>query len=268
MNRATNPGSSLNPRVGKLLNFSIARHGGSCSPGAAQRPTIWQSREWPLPTDPTGRILLRARLSIRQFWEHVVGLRTMAFQISYVSVDEQGLVDPEDVEAAMRSDTILVSIMMANNETGAIQPIREISRITNSRKVLFHTDAVQAVGKIPVDVMELGVDMLTLSGHKLHGPKGVGALYIRKGVKVEPLVHGGKQENGLRAGYGERARNCRNGQGSRNCRARLHDMERVRRSQRQARGRHTITGAGSNAQRTPGTSPAEHAQYHLAENAR
>ena len=127
-------------------------------------------------------------------------LTANGFSVTYVTVDSEGMVDPADVEAAIRSDTILVSIMMANNETGAVQPIRDVACITRSRNILFHTDAVQAVGKIPVDVEELCVDLLTLSGHKLYGPTGVGALYVRKGVNIDPLIHGGKQESGLRAG--------------------------------------------------------------------
>ena len=100
----------------------------------------------------------------------------------------------------MRDDTILVSIMMANNEVGTIQPIKELCRVTHDRGALFHTDAVQAVGKILVDVDDLGIDLLSIAAHKFHGPKGVGALYVRKGVELEALIHGGKQERGLRAG--------------------------------------------------------------------
>jgi cysteine desulfurase NifS len=122
------------------------------------------------------------------------------FTVTCLPVDSFGRVRPEDLEKAMTDHTFLVSIMAANNETGSLQPIMDLVRVAHQRGVLFHTDAVQAVGKIPVDVEALGVDFLTLSGHKFHGPKGVGALYLRKGIELEPLVHGGGQEGGLRAG--------------------------------------------------------------------
>jgi cysteine sulfinate desulfinase/cysteine desulfurase-like protein len=127
-------------------------------------------------------------------------LEKYGFTVTCLPVDSFGRVRPEDLEKAMTGDTFLVSIMTANNETGSLQPIADLVRMTHPRGVLFHTDAVQAVGKIPVDVEALRVDFLTLSGHKFHGPKGVGALYIRKGIELEPLVHGGEQEGGLRAG--------------------------------------------------------------------
>jgi cysteine sulfinate desulfinase/cysteine desulfurase-like protein len=119
--------------------------------------------------------------------------------------------------------------MAANNETGAIQPVRELSRIAKAGGVLFHTDAVQAVGKIPVDVEDLGIDMLTFSGHKIHGPKGVGAVYLRKGIPVEPLIHGGKQETGMRAGTENGPAIAGLGKAAELAASRLPRMEEVRR---------------------------------------
>ena len=126
-------------------------------------------------------------------------LEKQGFEITYVPVDADGLVNPADVEAAITDKTILVSIMAANNEIGTIQPIEEIARIAHAHHVLFHTDAVQAIGAIPVDVRAIGCDLLSLSGHKFHGPKGVGALYIRQGTRIDNLIHGGAQERGRRA---------------------------------------------------------------------
>jgi len=120
--------------------------------------------------------------------------------VTYLPVDNTGMVQPQDLASAITKDTFLVSIMTANNETGSIQPVSELSAICRRQGIPFHTDATQAIGKIPVDVEESGVDLLTLSGHKINGPKGVGALYIRKGIVLDPLIHGGKQEDGLRAG--------------------------------------------------------------------
>ena len=127
-------------------------------------------------------------------------LEKQGFEVTYLPVDGVGRVSAAQVERAIRPDTILVSVMTANNEVGTIQPVAEIGALCRAHGVLFHTDAVQAVGAIPVDVQAMNVDLLSLSGHKLHGPKGVGALYVRKGVKLDHLIHGGAQERGLRAG--------------------------------------------------------------------
>jgi len=122
------------------------------------------------------------------------------FEVTYLDVKENGIIDLEQLKAAIRPTTILITVMFANNEIGSVQPIKEIGAIAKEHKILFHTDAVQALGNIAIDVNELNIDMLSLSGHKIYAPKGVGALYIRKGVKLHNLVHGGGQERKMRAG--------------------------------------------------------------------
>ena len=127
-------------------------------------------------------------------------LQGRGFRITYLPVDEYGLVDPQDVKKAITDKTILISVMHANNEVGTVEPVGEIGRIAKEAGVYFHTDAVQTVGHIPVNVDELKVDLLAISGHKLYGPKGVGVLYVRKGIKLVSLIHGGEQERRHRAG--------------------------------------------------------------------
>ncbi len=127
-------------------------------------------------------------------------LESAGCDVTYVPVDERGLVDPEDVRRALRPSTRLISIMMANNETGMVQPVAEIGAIAREAGVYFHTDAVQAAGKIPVNVEEIGCDLLTISAHKLHGPQGVGALYVRKGTEIAAQMYGGRHERSRRAG--------------------------------------------------------------------
>jgi cysteine desulfurase len=120
--------------------------------------------------------------------------------VTYVPVDGRGLLDPDDVRRALRPNTKLISIMMANNETGVLEPVEEIGRIAAEAEVCFHTDAVQAASKVPIDVKRIGCDALSISGHKMHAPQGVGALYVRKGIRVQPLFYGGRHERSRRAG--------------------------------------------------------------------
>lgn len=127
-------------------------------------------------------------------------LRNNGFELTILPVDGEGLVSIEDVKNAIRPETILISIMHANNEVGSIQPVEEIGKIAREKGILFHVDAVQSLGKLPIDVNKMNVDLMTISSHKIHGPKGVGALYIRHGVRISPLVFGGSQERKIRSG--------------------------------------------------------------------
>lgn len=127
-------------------------------------------------------------------------LETQGFEVTYLDVDSDGLIDLEELKSAIKDETILISIMFANNEIGTIQPVKEIGQIAKENKIYFHTDAVQAVGHIDIDIEDLNIDLLSMSAHKLYGPKGQGALYVRTGVKIDPLVSGGAQERRKRAG--------------------------------------------------------------------
>lgn len=147
-----------------------------------------------------GKHIITTRVEHPAVLETCKYLEKNGHPVTYLTVDRQGMLDLDEYRRAFRDDTVLVTVMMANNETGVIFPIREMAGIARERGVLFHTDAVQASGKVALDVKDLGVDMLTISGHKLYAPKGVGALYARKGVRLENLIHGGHQERGRRAG--------------------------------------------------------------------
>lgn len=127
-------------------------------------------------------------------------LEKQGFEVTYLDVDEEGFINLEELKNAITDKTILVSIMFANNEIGTIEPVKEIGKICRERKVLFHTDAVQAVGNVKIDVKDMNIDLLSLAGHKIYGPKGIGALYVRKGIRIHNLIHGGGQERNRRAG--------------------------------------------------------------------
>ena len=127
-------------------------------------------------------------------------LQTQEFEVSYINVDEEGIIDIEELRQAIKPSTILISIMTANNEIGTIQPIKEIAQIAHQNNIIFHTDAVQAIGNMTIDVSETGIDMLSISGHKIHAPKGIGALYVKEGIKFEKVINGGHQEKDKRAG--------------------------------------------------------------------
>ena len=147
-----------------------------------------------------GKHIITTKIEHHAILHTAAYLEERGFEVTYLDVDEYGKVNPADVEAAIRPDTILISVMYANNEIGTIEPIKEIGEIAHKHGILFHTDAVQAFGQVPINVDECHIDMLSASGHKLNGPKGIGFLYIRKGVKIRSFVHGGAQERKRRAG--------------------------------------------------------------------
>lgn len=147
-----------------------------------------------------GRHIITSKIEHHAVLHTCEYLEKRGYEITYLDVDKDGIVDLEQLEKAIRPDTILISIMFANNEIGTIQPIREIGSIAKAHDVLFHTDAVQAFGQISIQVDDMGIDMMSASGHKCNGPKGIGFLYIRSGLKIGSLIHGGAQERGRRAG--------------------------------------------------------------------
>ncbi|MDW7656686.1 MAG: cysteine desulfurase NifS [Bacillota bacterium] len=160
----------------------------------------WAIKGTALALADKGRHIITSKIEHHAVLHSCESLARQGYDITWLDVDSNGLVDPEAVRQALRPDTILVTIMMANNEIGTIQPIAEIGAICRENKVLFHTDAVQAAGALPIDVRALGVDMMSFSGHKLYAPKGVGALFLRRGVRIANLLDGGAQESNRRAG--------------------------------------------------------------------
>ena len=167
--------------------------GGTESDNLAVKGTAFANRK-------KGRHIITSKIEHHAILESCKFLEKEGFEVTYLPVDSQGRLDPEDLRKAIRDDTILVSIMYANNEVGIIQPVEELCKIAREKGVYFHTDAVQAVGKAPIELKKLNVDMLSMSGHKIYGPKGVGAIFIRKGIRITPLSHGGHHERSRRAG--------------------------------------------------------------------
>jgi cysteine desulfurase len=167
--------------------------GGSESDNTALTGTL-------LANEGRGNHLVTTTIEHHAVLETAEFLAKHGYEASFVDVGPDGLVDPQDFGKALRADTVVASVMHANNEVGTVQPVFEIAEVCRGAGVYLHTDAVQTVGNIPVDVDELGVDMLSMSGHKLYGPKGAGAIYIRKGTRISRFIHGGEQERGMRAG--------------------------------------------------------------------
>lgn len=179
--------------LGASSNEIFFTCGGTESDNLAVKGTAFANRK-------KGFHIITSKIEHHAILESCKFLEKEGFEVTYLPVDSHGCVDPEDLRKAIRDDTTLVSVMYANNEMGTIQPIEELSEIAHQKGVYFHTDAVQAVGKIPIDPKKLNVDMLSMSGHKIYGPKGAGAIYIRKGVRITPWSHGGHHERSRRAG--------------------------------------------------------------------
>jgi cysteine desulfurase len=184
-------------KVAQLLGVASAEifftSGGTESDNLAVKGVAFANRD-------KGKHIITSKIEHHAILESCKFLEKEGFTVTYLPVDSKGVVDPEDLRKALRDDIILVSIMYVNNEVGSIQPLEEISRIVKDKGIYLHSDAVQALGKIPLDVRKLNVDMLSMSGHKIYGPKGVGAIYIRKGVRITPWSHGGHHERSRRAG--------------------------------------------------------------------
>ena len=151
-------------------------------------------------TENRGKHIISSKIEHHSVLHTLSYLEKKGYEVTYLSTDEKGIIDINELKSAIREDTVLISIMFANNEIGTIEPIKEIGKLTHEHNILFHTDAVQAVGHLHIDVNELNIDLLSASGHKFHSPKGVGFLYIRSGIKLTSLIHGGSQERNRRAG--------------------------------------------------------------------
>lgn len=167
--------------------------GGTEADNLAVKGAAWAARE-------RGRHIVTSAVEHRAVLRACRALEQQGFEVTYLPVDGEGLIDAEMAKRSLRTDTTVISLMHANNETGVLFPITEIGQLARERGIIFHTDAVQSFGRLPVDVETQGVDLLTLSGHKIYGPKGIGVLYVRPGIRIAPQMHGGEQEGGARAG--------------------------------------------------------------------
>lgn len=167
--------------------------GGTESDNTAIQGVAWASRD-------KGRHIITSKIEHHAVLHPCEHLQKLGFEVTYLNVDKTGLIDINDLEKNIRKDTILISIMHANNEIGTIEPIKDIGALARKKGVTFHTDAVQTYGRIPIDVKDMNIDLLSISAHKIYGPKGAGALYYRRGVRIQPLIHGGGHERNLRSG--------------------------------------------------------------------
>ena len=183
-----------------MADFLNAKPGEIYFTGGGSESDNWAIKAGALALREKGRHIITTGIEHHAVLHTCEFLEKNGFEVTYLDVDDNGMVRPEDLQKAIRKDTILISVMFANNEIGTIEPIEEIGRIAHENGILFHTDAVQAYGHVPIDVERLHIDMLSASGHKINGPKGVGIMYLRESVKLGPLIHGGAQERGRRAG--------------------------------------------------------------------
>ena len=184
-------------RVAELLNCNhneiYFTGGGSESDNIALKGFVYANKE-------KGNHIITSKIEHPAILETCKTLERQGFEVSYINVNENGIIDVEELRKSIKTNTILISVMTANNEVGTVQPIEEIAKIAHDNNIIFHTDAVQAIGNVQIDVEKMRIDMLSLSSHKINGPKGVGALYIKNGIEVEKFINGGHQEKDRRAG--------------------------------------------------------------------